>query len=105
MGTDFGANFARKLRQCRPRPGDVWRLDEVFLRINGVLHYLWRAVNQHGVMLDILVQRPRETTAAKPASWLTERRAARARHLTTALVNGPNLQVEGILRLSPLPPL
>ena len=52
----FGADFARKLRRRRPKPGDTWHLDEVFLRINGVLHYLWRAVVQHGVVLDILVQ-------------------------------------------------
>ena len=51
----FGADFARKLRRRRPRPGDTWHMDEVFLRINGELHYLWRAVDQHGVVLDILV--------------------------------------------------
>src|SRR3712207_3144013 len=61
----FGADFARKLRRRRPRPGDTWHLDEVFLRINGVLHYLWRAVDQDGVVLDILVQARRNATAAK----------------------------------------
>ena len=61
----FGADFARKLRRRRPRPGDTWHLDEVFLRINGVLHYLWRAVDQNGVVLDILVQDRRNATAAK----------------------------------------
>ena len=61
----FGADFARKLRRRRPRPGDTWHLDEVHLRINGVLHYLWRAVDQHGVVLDILVQGRRNATAAK----------------------------------------
>jgi transposase-like protein len=40
-------------------------LDEVFIRIRGVLHYLWRAVDQHGVVLDILVQDRRDGTAAK----------------------------------------
>ena len=40
-------------------------LDEVFIRIRGVLHYLWRAVDQHGVVLDILVQDRRNGTAAK----------------------------------------
>ena len=34
------ADFARRLRQRRPKPGDTWHLDEVYLRINGVLHYL-----------------------------------------------------------------
>ena len=64
-GLRFGADFARKLRRRRPRPGDTWHLDEVFLRINGKLHYLWRAVDQHGVVLDILVQDRRNATAAK----------------------------------------
>ena len=61
----FGADFARKLRRRRPRPGDTWHMDEVFLRINGVLHYLWRAVDQNGVVLDLLVQDRRNASAAK----------------------------------------
>jgi putative transposase len=61
----FGADFARKLRRRRPRPGDTWHLDAMFLKINGELHYLWRAVDQHGVVLDILVQDRRNATAAK----------------------------------------
>jgi putative transposase len=61
----FGSDFAARLRRRRPRPGDTWHLDEVFLRINGVLHYLWRAVDQHGVVLDILVQARRNASAAK----------------------------------------
>jgi putative transposase len=42
----FGASFASSLRRRRPRPGDKWHLDEVFIRIQGELHYLWRAVDQ-----------------------------------------------------------
>jgi putative transposase len=61
----FGAEFAAGLRKRRPRPGDTWHLDEVYLKINGELHYLWRAVDQHGVVLDILVQKRRNATAAK----------------------------------------
>ncbi|WP_376093807.1 IS6 family transposase [Roseomonas sp. CCTCC AB2023176] len=61
----FGSEFAGKLRKRRPRPGDTWHLDEVFLRINGELHYLWRAVDQDGVELDILVQPRRNASAAK----------------------------------------
>jgi putative transposase len=38
----FGADFARTLRRRRPRPGDTWHLDEVFIRIRGVLHYCGR---------------------------------------------------------------
>src|SRR5919199_4008398 len=61
----FGTDFAAKLRKRRPRPGDTWHLDEVYLKINGELSYLWRAVDQHGVVLDILVQGRRNATAAK----------------------------------------
>ena len=61
----FGQGFANSLRRRRPRPGDKWHLDEVFVRIQGELHYLWRAVDQDGVVLDILVQRRRSTKAAK----------------------------------------
>lgn len=61
----FGAEFARKLRRRRPRPGDTWHLDEVFIRIRGILHYLWRAVDQNGGVLDILVQKHRSGAAAK----------------------------------------
>ncbi|MBK1662466.1 IS6 family transposase [Paracraurococcus ruber] len=61
----FGTEFAAKLRKRRPRPGDTWHMDEVYLKINGELFYLWRAVDQHGVVLYILVQERRNATAAK----------------------------------------
>jgi putative transposase len=61
----FGQTYANGLRRRSPRPGDRWHLDEVFLRINGRLHYLWRAVDQDGDVLDILVQRRRDKKAAK----------------------------------------
>ena len=64
-GLKFGPAFAGRLRRRRPRPGDTWHLDEVYLRINGQLHYLWRAVDQHGVVLDILVQERRNASSAK----------------------------------------
>ena len=47
------------------RPGDKWHLDEVFVQINGAQRYLWRAVDQHGNVLDILVQSRRNAVAAK----------------------------------------
>jgi putative transposase len=53
------------LRRRRPRPGDKWHLDEVFVKINGVTHYLWRAVDQQGTVLDILAQSRRDTGAAR----------------------------------------
>ena len=61
----FAATFADRLRRRRPRPGDKWYMDEVFIRIQGVQHYLWRAVDQDGVVLDILVQARRDGQAAK----------------------------------------
>jgi putative transposase len=61
----FGRCFADSLRRRRPRPGDKWHVDEVFIRIQGVQHYLWRAVDQDGVTLDILVQERRNGNAAK----------------------------------------
>jgi putative transposase len=61
----FGQAYANQLRHRRPRPGDKWHLDEVFLTIRGERHYLWRAVDQDGEVLDILVQRRRDKKAAK----------------------------------------
>src|SRR6266700_5463674 len=61
----FGQAYANQLRHRRPRPGDKWHLDEVFLTINGQRHYLWRAVDQDDNVLDILVQSRRNKHAAK----------------------------------------
>jgi putative transposase len=60
----FGQAFANGLRRRRARPGDKWHLDEVVLKIKGKVCYLWRAVDQNGVVLDILVQSRRNTKAA-----------------------------------------
>jgi transposase-like protein len=61
----FGQQYANQLRRRRPRLGDKWHLDEVFLTMHGERHYLWRAVDQDGHVLDILVQRRRDKPAAK----------------------------------------
>ena len=60
----FGIAYARKLRGFRPRPDTHWHLDEVFVSINGKRMYLWRAVDNEGEVLDILVQSRRDTKAA-----------------------------------------
>src|SRR6202049_3555307 len=60
----FGPLIARKLRQRRPRPSAQWHLDEMVVRIVGKRMYLWRAVDHEGEVLDILVQRRRDTRAA-----------------------------------------
>ncbi len=61
----FGPEYARRLRHRQGRLGDVWHLDEVFVRIRGERHYLWRAVDQDGDVIDVLVQRYRNARAAK----------------------------------------
>ncbi|MFI2511297.1 IS6 family transposase [Streptomyces sp. NPDC018972] len=61
----FGPAYARALRCRQPQSGDKWHLDEVFIKINGRLQYLWRAVDQDGNVLDILVQNRRDKAAAK----------------------------------------
>ena len=61
----FGQTYANELRRRRPRCGDKWHLDEVVLTIRGQKHYLWRAVDQDGNVLDILVQSRRNKKAAK----------------------------------------
>ena len=61
----FGQTYANDLRRRKPRAGDRWHLDEVFLKINGRVQYLWRAVDQDGEVLDILVQSQRNKKAAK----------------------------------------
>ena len=65
QGLRFGRQFANGLKRRRPRPGDKWHLDEVFIRIGGKQHHLWRTVDQDGRVLDILVQSRRNTKAAK----------------------------------------
>ena len=60
----FGQAFAKKLRRRRGQPGDTWHLDELLIRIKGGRSYLWRAVDQDGDTLDILVQKRRNTGAA-----------------------------------------
>jgi putative transposase len=61
----FGSAYARELRRRRPRAGDTWHLDEVFIKVNGARQYLWRAVDQDGNVLDVLVQSKRNAKAAE----------------------------------------
>ena len=61
----FGPEYARKLRKKQGRLGDTWFLDEVFVTINGERQYLWRAVDQDGDVIDILVQSRRNRRAAE----------------------------------------
>ena len=61
----FRQGFANQIRRRLPAAGDKWHLDEVVLTIAGVKHWLWRAVDQTGMVLDTLVQSRRDTRAAK----------------------------------------
>ena len=60
----FGPVIARRLRWRRPQPSDRWHLDEMVVRIAGKRMYLWRAVDHEGEVLDMLVQRRRDSRAA-----------------------------------------
>jgi putative transposase len=60
----FGLDYARRLRRSRGRMGDTWHWDEVFVKIRGRQQYLWRAVDEDGDVIDILVQSRRNQRAA-----------------------------------------
>ncbi|TPG46040.1 IS6 family transposase [Roseomonas nepalensis] len=64
-GRKFGQAFANGVRRRLPCAGDKWHVDEVVLKINGVTQWLWRAVDQAGMVLDVLVQSRRDKQAAK----------------------------------------
>jgi transposase-like protein len=63
--SEVGPDYARKLKRRQGRLGDIWHLDEVFIRINGQQQHLWRAVDQDGDLIDILVQPRRDQRAAE----------------------------------------
>jgi putative transposase len=64
-GKKFGKAFSDQLRQRAPARGDKWHMDEVVVSIAGEQHWLWRAVDQNGFVLDVLVQRRRDGRAAQ----------------------------------------
>jgi putative transposase len=61
----FGPDYARRLKRKRPSRRDIWHLDEVVVTIAGQKHWLWRAVDQDGYVIDEIVQTRRDTKAAK----------------------------------------
>jgi len=61
----FGQQIARNLRRRQARPGDIWHLDEVVVKIAGRSYWLWRAVDQYGVVLEEILQSRRDKRAAK----------------------------------------
>ena len=60
----FGHSYARQLRRKRAQTGDKWHIDEVFIKINGKTQYLYRAVDQHGQVLEIMVHPRRNQQTA-----------------------------------------
>lgn len=60
----FGRTFAKRIKARSEKPSSVWHLDEVYTKINGQMVYLWRAVDDEGSVLDVVVQGRRNTKAA-----------------------------------------
>ena len=61
----FGQRYARRLKRRHQGYGDTFYIDEVFVKINGKQHYLWRAVDQDGDVIDVFLQSRRDGAAAK----------------------------------------
>jgi putative transposase len=64
----FGEGFAHRVKAARRKPGSTWHLDEMFVKLRGEPYLLWRAVDEHGAELEILLQKRRDKAAAKNAS-------------------------------------
>lgn len=86
----FGARFAHRVKAARSKPGGTWHLDEMFVTLRGEPYLLWRAVDEHGAELDILLQKRRDKAAAKRsqarAAFLPS--AAQDRHRSVAQLSG-----------------
>jgi len=95
----FGQSYANNLRRRSPRPGDTWHLDEVLLKINGRIHYLWRAVDQDGDVLDILVQSNRDKKTAKKFF----RKLLKGLHHVPSLIVTDKLRSYGAAKAAVLP--
>ncbi|SAL06846.1 IS element transposase [Caballeronia calidae] len=79
----FGLAIAKRIRSTALGRGDKWHLNEVVVTINGKKHWLWRAVDQHGAVLDVLVQSRRDTAAAKRLMRKLLKRHGRPRVIVT----------------------
>jgi len=92
-GLKFGQVFANQIRRRLPAAGDKWHMDEVVITISGVKHWLWRAVDQNGMVLDILAQSRRDTRAAKRLLRKLMKRQCRA----------PRVMITDLIWLQPEP--
>jgi putative transposase len=79
----FGQEFANQIRRRLSRAGDKWHVDEAAIKIAGVQHWLWRAVDQTGMVLDVLVQSRRDKRAAKRLLRKLLKRQCRAPRVMT----------------------
>src|SRR5215469_3149886 len=97
----FGKNFAHRVKVARRKPGSTWHLDEMFVTLRGEPYLLWRAVDEHGIELDILVQKRRDKAAAKrffKSCAALEPGTAQDRHRSVAqLSGGKSRSLSGLL--------
>jgi putative transposase len=61
----FGSKYPASLRKRHQGYGDTFFTDEVFIKLDGKQHYLWRAVDQDGEVVDVFLQKKRDSRAAK----------------------------------------
>jgi putative transposase len=87
-GKKFGKAFSDQIRQRASARGDKWHMDEVVVSIAGEQHWLWRAVDQNGFVLDVLVQRRRDSRAAQQLM----------RRLLKSAVTSPRVMITDRLR-------
>jgi len=87
-GLRFGRLLATALKRRRPKPGDRCQLNEVFLRIRGKVHTLWRAVDQHGDVLDILIQSRRGAIAQRSPGGMSAKLTGAAKRFLRKLLRG-----------------
>ena len=91
----FGQAFANQIRRRLPRAGDKWHLDEVVIKVAGVKHWLWRAMDQTGTVLDVLVQSRRPAPSTRTMLSLSAGHGVRSTEL-----HDPQL-LDGLLRRNP----
>ncbi|MEM5461483.1 IS6 family transposase [Paraburkholderia phytofirmans] len=73
----FGAMFACRAKAVRPRSGATWHIDEVFVKLRGEPYVLWRAVDEHGTELDVLLRR----SATRPPQSASSEQLANVKHV------------------------
>lgn len=98
----FGSTYAKRIKLRAEPPSPVWHLDEVYTKIDGEMVYLWRAVDDEGTVLDVVVQRLRNTKAARRLlrKLLRNQRIKPERIVTDKLGSyGAALKEQGIKRL------